>query len=371
VRLVNLVLHNYRNYAHVDLEADPGLNVFLGANAQGKTNLLEAVALLALSSSPRARRDRDLIGPLAPEARVEALIESDGRERHLQIELGGARDSVSPNASSGHRARKRIEVDGQSRRAVDLPGHFRVSLFWPDDLSLARSGPEHRRRLLNQMLVQVEPGYAAALARYSRAVEQRNHLLRQIAAGSQSGAVLEAWDLQLAGLGELLSQARQQAVIELRQEAAASHAAISGGEKLDLSYEGPPQPLLPALLAARKEDLRRGTTSVGPHRDDMPIWIDGREARSFASQGQQRTAVVSIKLGEAAVLSKRSGEAPVLLFDDVLSELDARRRTALLERLAFAGQVIVTSVETDPFPADVIQRARVRWIVGGLLKDCG
>src|SRR5438309_7021680 len=227
----------------------PRLNVFLGANGQGKTNLLESVAMLALSSSPRARRDAELVGPLAPEARIGALVESGSKRAEVRISI----------LVDGERARRRIEVDGQPRRAVDLPGLFRVTLFWPDDLNLVKSGPEHRRRLLNQMLVQVQPGYARALSRYTRVVEQRNSLLKQVAMAEQPASALEVWDLELARLGGELAEARQQAVEALRARAAAGHGAISGGESLELEYSGPPSDLLAALERSRTDDLRRGS----------------------------------------------------------------------------------------------------------------
>ena len=373
MRLVHLTLRNYRNYAALDLEPDPGLNVFLGANGHGKTNLLESVALLALSSSPRARREMELIGPIAPEARVHAGVESMGRLREIRFGIS-AQGDPPPTGTwpwAATRARKRIEVDGQARRALDLPGIFRVSLFWPDDLNLAKAGPEHRRRLLNQMLVQVEAGYAPALARFTRTVEQRNSLLKQIVVGQQPVSALDVWDRQMADLGHVLVAARREAVAALQVEAAATHATISGGERLELRYLGPPDDLPAAIESARGEDLRRGSSSVGPHRDDVSITIDGRDARSFASQGQQRTAVVSLKLGEASVIAQRTGEPPVLLLDDVLSELDPARRAALLGRLTAAGQVIITSVEADPFPPEVIGRSLVRRISGGSVSSCG
>jgi DNA replication and repair protein RecF len=362
VRLTSLQLRNYRNYSRLDLEPGNNLNVFLGANGQGKTNLLESVALLALSTSPRARRDSELVGPIAPEARVTALVEGGGRRAEIRISI----------RVEGERARRRIEVDGQARRAVDLPGLFRVTLFWPDDLNLVKAGPEHRRRLLNEMLVQVRTGYARALSRYTRVLEQRNSLLKQVAMGEQPPSALEVWDLELARLGAELVEARRQAVADLAVTAAAGHAAISGGEELELRYAGPPDgDLLAALQRSRGEDLRRGSTSVGPHRDDIVIRLNGRDARAFASQGQQRTAVVSIKLAEASVVAEMTGERPVLLLDDVLSELDASRRGALLERLGEPGQVIITSVEADPFPEAVIGRSVVSCIERGTVKTCG
>jgi DNA replication and repair protein RecF len=362
VRLVSLQLRNYRNYPRLDLEPGPRLNVFLGANGQGKTNLLESVALLALSTSPRARRDLELVGPLAPEARVTALVEGGRRRSEIRISI---------RADGAGRSRRTIEVDGQPRRAVDLPGLFRVTLFWPDDLGLVKAGPEHRRRLLNEMLVQVRPGYARALARYGRVLEQRNSLLKQVAVGEQPAPALDVWDAELARPGAELVEARREAVAALAGPAAAGHAAISGGERLDLEYAGPPDDLVAALAAARREDVRRGSTGVGPHRDDVLIRLDGRDARAFASQGQQRTAVVSVKLAEAAVVAEMTGERPVLLLDDVLSELDAGRRASLLERLGDPGQVVITSVEADPFPEAVIGASVVRCIEQGVVKTCG
>jgi DNA replication and repair protein RecF len=179
------------------------------------------------------------------------------------------------------------------------------------------------------------------------------------------------WDEAVAALGGVLARARSEAVAELAPLAAAGHAAISGGEELELGYSGPPDDLAGALLSALDEDLRRGTTSVGPHRDDLTVLIGGTDARSFASQGQQRTAVVSLKLAESDLIEKRTGERPILLLDDVLSELDPARREELLARVGEGGQVIVTSVEAGPFPPRLMERASVRCISGGRVESCG
>jgi DNA replication and repair protein RecF len=361
LRLVSLTLRNYRNYARLQLELGPGLNVFLGQNAQGKTNLLESVAILALSSSPRARRESDLIGPLGSEATVDAVADASGRRVELSFRV----------AREGERTVKTIRVDGVARRAVDLPGEVHAALFWPEDLSLVKGGPDHRRRFLNEMLVQVVKGYGRTLARYRRVLDQRNHLLRQVVTGQQPRAALEVWDEEVVALGGVLARARSEAVAELAPLAAAGHAAISGGEELELGYSGPPDDLAGALLSALDEDLRRGTTSVGPHRDDLTVLIGGTDARSFASQGQQRTAVVSLKLAESDLIEKRTGERPILLLDDVLSELDPARREELLARVGEGGQVIVTSVEAGPFPPRLMERASVRCISGGRVESCG
>jgi DNA replication and repair protein RecF len=335
--------------------------VFIGANGQGKTNLLEAVAMLALSASPRARRELELVGPLGPASRIEAEVETENRTKQLAITL----------SVEDERTRRTIEVDGARRRAFDLPGHFRVTLFWPDDLGLVKAGPELRRRFLNQMLVQVEPGYARALAGLRRVLEQRNSLLKRMAAGEGDVDVLAAWNQELVRVSTEIVAARSRAVRELEPEAARCHAEIGAGERLEIRYEGPPENLAEAVNKSLADDIRRGSTTVGPHRDDLRVLLDGQEARSYGSQGQQRTAVVSLKLAEATLIERRTGERPVLLLDDVLSELDSERRAALLDEVGAGGQVIVTSVEAGPFPPDLIAKAMVWTVEKGSIHPCG
>ena len=361
MRLRRLQLKNHRNYAQLDLTPGPSLNVFIGANGQGKTNLLEAVAMLALSASPRARRESELVGPVGPSSKIEADAETGTTTREIAITL----------TIEGDRTRRVIEVDGARRRAVDLPGHFRVALFWPDDLGLVKAGPELRRRFLNQMLVQVEPGYARALAGLRRVLEQRNSLLKRMAAGQGGDDMLDAWNQELVKVGREIAAARAKAVQQLAPEAARCHAEIASGEHLEIGYEGPPENFAEAVNNSLAEDLRRGSTSIGPHRDDLTVLLDGKEARSYASQGQQRTAVVSLKLAEASLIQARTGERPVLLLDDVLSELDGERRAALLAEVAAGGQVIITSVEAGPFPPDLIAQAMVWTVTEGRIEPCG
>jgi DNA replication and repair protein RecF len=361
VRLRRLQLRNHRNYAHLDLAPGPSVNVFIGANGQGKTNLLEAVAMLALSSSPRARHESELVGPGGPGSRIEAEVESGVTTREVAITL----------TVEGDRTRRTIEVDGVRRRAFDLPGNFRAALFWPDDLGLVKAGPELRRRFLNQMLVQVEPGYARALANLRRVLEQRNSLLKRIAAGEGGEDMLEVWNHELVKVALEIVAGRTRAVAELGPEAARCHAQIASGERLEILYLAPPQNYAEAVHNSLAEDLRRGTTTLGPHRDDLLVVLDGQEARSYASQGQQRTAVVSLKLAEARLIERRTGERPVLLLDDVLSELDGDRRGALLAEVASGGQVVITSVEAGPFPRDLIAKAMVWTVSEGRIEPCG
>src|SRR5437773_3369183 len=208
VRLRRLQLKNHRNYVQLDLAPGPGVNVFIGANGQGKTNLLEAVAMVALSSSPRARREVELVGPAGAGSRIQAEIDTGQSRREISIELD----------VTGDRAHRAIEVDGARRRAFDLPGHFRVVLFWPDDLGLVKAGPDLRRRFVNQMLVQVEPGYARALAGLRRVLEQRNSLLKRMASGEGGDDMLHAWNQELVQVGGEVSAARASAVRELQPE---------------------------------------------------------------------------------------------------------------------------------------------------------
>jgi DNA replication and repair protein RecF len=183
--------------------------------------------------------------------------------------------------------------------------------------------------------------------------------------------VLEAWNEELVKIGGEISAARAAAVLELEPEVARCHAEIAAGERLEIRYEGPPEDLAEAVHNSLPDDLRKGSTSVGPHRDDLRVLLDGKEARSYGSQGQQRTAVVSLKLAEAALVARRTGERPVLLLDDVLSELDGERRAALLQQVAGEGQVIITSVEAGPFPADLISKAMVWTVANGAIQPCG
>jgi len=213
---------------------------------------------------------------------------------------------------------------------------------------------------------------AQHLAGLRRVLEQRNSLLKRMASGQGGGEdVLDAWDRELVQIGGEIIAARARAVGELEPEAARCHAEIGGGEELRMSYLGPPANFEEAVHNSRQEDLRRGTTSVGPHRDDVRLILGGQDARSYASQGQQRTAVVSLKLAEAALIAKRSGERPVLLLDDVLSELDGERRAALLKEVADGGQVIITSVEAGPFPPELMSKAMVWTVDHGRIEACG
>ena len=363
-RVERLRLFRFRNYDDEVVELGPGLNVVSGRNAQGKTTLLEAIATLALTRSPRASSSAELIRWGEPVCRVEAtVVRPDGPTRlDMRIQRGGGEDS--------ERAVRSTVVDGKDRPARALLGVCPVVLFWPEDLMLVKGGPEARRRLLDVVLSQLDARVAAELVRYRRTLEQRNALLRQIRLGAASADALAGFTAELARSGGVVQVARARLVAQLDGLAAEALAELSGGhEHLGLRYltEGDievagdvaaMEAALLALLESRHtEECARGTTVAGPHRDDVEILLEGRPARTSASQGQQRSAVLACKLAEVRHVTAEAGMAPVLLLDDVLSELDAGRRARLLESLGAGSQcqALLTTTEAEPagLPASV------------------
>lgn len=349
-----LRLFRFRNYAEQVVELGPGLNVVSGPNAQGKTNLLEAVATLALTRSPRAASAAELVTWGEPEGRVEAVVERPDGPTRLDMRV---------RRGDGETAVRTTLVDGRERPARSLLGTCPVVLFWPEDLLLVKGGPEARRRLLDVLLSQLDQRTAADLVRYRRVLEQRNALLRQVRGGAGSATALGGFTAELARSGGAVRVARARLVDALRALSADAHAELSRGrERLDLRYlAGDADPPLDDPTAAataleeelrrrRAEELARGVTVAGPHRDDLELLLDDRPARTTASQGQQRTVVLACKLAEVRHLAATAGMAPVLLLDDVLSELDSERRRRLLSGLGAgtASQALLTTSESAP-----------------------
>jgi DNA replication and repair protein RecF len=263
-------------------------------------------------------------------------------------------------------------VNGAPRRASDVIGALRIVLFWPDDLQLVKGPGEGRRRFLNTLLSQLNPAHARELNRYGHLLEQRNALLRAIREGRQSSDGLEVWSDALAESGASIMVERQRRLLELQPLAAAFHRELSDDrERLELRYrpagarigEAPPelvaQQLRAAMLEAREEEIGRGQTAVGPQRDDVEVWLDEREARLFASQGQQRSIVLSLKLAELNYVSDVTGEQPVLLLDDVMSELDPARRERLLAALQPGPQALITAADLNDLPRSILDQAAV------------
>ncbi len=371
--LANVSLFDFRNYAELELALERSATVFFGGNAQGKTNLLEAVALSALTRSPRTQQAAELVRFGQPAARVTCGVQSDAGLKELEVRI-----TVSPAAPS--RASRRFTVNGIPKRSTAMMGSLRVVLFWPDDLQLVKGPGEGRRRFLNTLLSQIDPDHARELTRYGHLLEQRNALLRAIREGRQPIDGLDYWTNALADSGAAIMVERQRRLLELQPIAAAFHRELSDDrERLALRYrpagvrigEAPPElvseQLKVAMRDARDEEIGRGQTAVGPQRDDIEVWLDEHEARLFASQGQQRSAVLSLKLAELHYLAEVTGEQPVLLLDDVMSELDPARRERLLAALQPGPQALITAADLNDLPKSILERAAVFHVEQGAI----
>ncbi len=348
MRIERIRLENWRNYEHLDAAFSPQVNVICGENAQGKTNLLEAAAYLSCARSHRARYDRELIGFGGEHALIQAQVLSREREFTLECRL--------------HRgARRQIFSNGvHLKTAGELAGVVQSILFCPEDLYLIRDGAAVRRRFLDECICQLRPRYAAALAEHRRLYEHKTRILRDWEADPSLLDILDDFDLRLAQTGALLIHYRAHFIRRLGEVVPPIHREFSGGrETLELSYQtvstvpdpqaGPKQ-LLPYLQehlrSHRRAELEARQCLSGPHKDDLLVSIDGNSAKQFASQGQVRTAALSLKLGCREIFCQDSGEYPVLLLDDVLSELDERRQSYVLERI-HGGQVFITCCERE------------------------
>ncbi len=371
--LLKLSLSNFRNYESLHLEPDAGLNLITGENAQGKTNLLEAIYLLATGRALRAGKDEELIRWGAQEATVRAHIHREqSLEVHIEVSLSRSQPRV-------------VKVDGQTYRTAAALGQFNVVLFSAMDMEVVRGQPADRRRYLDVEISMLSPAYARALAGYRRALEQRNRLLKGI---RESGGVmtpsiidlLEAWDEQLVRYGSSVMVARERFICALRPLAQVAHADLSEGrEELDIRYApavegvGPEREQVAEqfrlqLHKMREEELRRGTTLVGPQRDDLLLFVDGKEARTYASQGQQRTVMLSLKKAEFELTLQERQEPPIVLLDDVMSDLDDRRRTQLLQMTLRGAQAFITATSAETFPQEILRSARMYRVDNGRIE---
>ena len=368
MRLANLSLTNFRSYRQLDLALGPGLSVVAGENAQGKSNLLEAVYLLAIGKSRRAASERDLVSWQAAEeggyAMVAASLEGQGGPLELRVAL---------DCREGPGAVKRVRVNGVPKRALDLVGLMSAALFEAEDVALVFGPPAGRRRYLDALLAQASRPYALALARYQKTLAQRNALLRALREGRAREDELAFWDESLAAEGAVVVGERWDCMPALSGYVAAAFERLSGGGALALDYagtaersaDGPAAALRSALAASRRQERAQAMTVVGPHRDDLRLTLDGAAAARHASRGQARVAALAMRLGEARLLAERKGEPPLLLLDDALSELDERRRALALEEIVGYPQVIVTTADLNAVPREFLDRARVLRVSAG------
>jgi len=341
VELQRLWLTDFRSYTTVDLTVAPGLTAIVGANGQGKTNLVEALAYLATLESFRGAPADALVRRGVDQAVVRAeIVHDDGRELLVEAEIAA-------------RGRGRVQVNKQRlARANDLLGALRVSVFAPDDLVLVKGGPGERRTYLDATLVALHPRHDALRRDLERIVKQRTTLLRQAGGrlSTELALTLDVWDTKLAEVGEALGRERAVLVDALGAPVGDAYTQLAGEDaSVRLGYAPPWRSvgLMAALQAGRDEDVRRQVCLIGPHRDELDLELNAMPARTHASQGEQRTLALALRLGAHSLVTERIGMAPVLVLDDVFSELDPDRSHALLEHLP-PGQVVLTTAGALP-----------------------
>ena len=370
MRLTRLRLVDFRNYPAADLEFPGGRVVVWGSNAQGKTNLLEAVVLVCQGRALRASGEAQLVRWGSEFAAVRAEVATRQRgEVRLEARIA--------------EGKRQIFINGVKRRPADLIGVAPVVCFTVDDVEIVKGEPGERRRFLNLEIGSVSRSYYFGLLRYNRALEQRNRLLKDIREGRAQQDQLGAWDDPLAQAGGQIVAKRAKFLAELAPlwgeayhqigGAAPSLALIylpaldgeSGAQEPAVTAEHAQRLLLEALQRARQEDLARNLTTVGPHRDDVELMLEGRSLRVFGSQGEQRTAAIALRLALANWIAAKRDEPPLLLLDDVLSELDAERRAGLLQAVAPGEQTIITCADLAAVPAAARQEATLIRVSGG------
>lgn len=338
----------------------PGIIILQGANAQGKTNLLEAIYLLATGRSLRAVSDKELIHWGGSGARLAAQVNGKTQPLRLEVVL---REDAEPSG-----VKKLVRINGVPRRAWDIVGQLFAVMFTAQDIDLVAGPPALRRRYMDIACSQVDFRYRRALQVYQKVLLQRNHLLRRICGGEARPAELAFWDTELVAQGSYLMEKRRELVDALSALTADIHRELAREEGLEIVYlpslkaEAPAQGTLAqtfskALLEGRGREVEAGMTLVGPHRDDLGFRAGGVDMAIYGSRGQQRTVIQSLKLAEAHLVQQWVGETPIMLLDDVLSELDEQRRNDLLESISFCEQVFITATDLGLFPAGFLGRA--------------
>ena len=348
-------LNNFRNYESLEMNFDQGTNILYGDNAQGKTNILEAVYLAGTSKSHKGSKDREMIRFENEESHIRMMVKKGDLSYKIDMHL-------RKNKAKG------VAINGLPiRKARELLGVVNLVFFSPEDLNIIKNGPGERRRFLDSELCQLDGVYITELAGYNHIVNQRNRLLKDCYMNPGLKGTLDVWDMQMVDYGKKIIGKREAFVEELNEIARGLHKGLTGGiEELEILYE-------PSVTAAefedklsrnRERDLRMKLTSVGPHRDDFCVKVNGIDIRRYGSQGQQRTAALSLKLSEIYLVKKKIRDTPVLLLDDVLSELDSSRQTYLLESIHDI-QTLITCTGLDDFVSHQFKINRVFQVVKG------
>lgn len=352
-------LCDYRNYESLSLIFDSGVNILYGDNAQGKTNVLESIYMSGTSKSHKGSKDKETIRFGKEEAHIRTIVEKQGQEYRIDMHI------------KKHKAKGIAINQVPIKKASDLFGILNVIFFSPEDLNIIKDGPSERRRFLDMELCQLDKIYLHNLSKYNKVLNQRNKLLKDMYDNPELRSTLDIWDQQLLTYGTKIIQRRREFIEELNSIIFSIHKQLSGNtEELTLVYEPDcsdtfyPQ----KLCEARDKDERFGSTSVGPHRDDIAFQISNVDIRKFGSQGQQRTAALSLKLSEIQLVKKIIHEEPVLLLDDVLSELDSNRQNQLLNNLS-TTQTILTCTGLDEFIKNRLKIDKVFHVVNGVITE--
>ncbi|MBI1794670.1 MAG: DNA replication/repair protein RecF [Chloroflexi bacterium] len=396
--LKHLSLTNFRNFARLDIDVPRRVVLLVGDNGQGKTSILEAIYFLASFASFQTHSDRQLVNfieaknPLAV-ARLVAEYER-GRKNH-KLE---ARLILEPTGINGQRLRKEVLLDGVKKQINDITGYFNAVIFVPQMSGIIEDGPDERRRYLNLALAQAVPAYAGVLSEYSQALSQRNALLKALNESGGNGGQLEVWDETLARLGAQIIQWRIEAVQQIERLAARVHRELTHGrEVLRLNYEPAYDPLpnpdgqigmklttdtdrsalkaddirkgfLSRLKEIRSEEIARGVTTIGPHRDELRFLANGIDLGDYGSRGQVRTMLLALKLAEVNWMKERTGEWPVILLDEVMAELDLQRRADLLKYVGEGEQVLFTATDAKMFTPEFVEKSEVWKVQDGSVK---
>ena len=350
-----LNLCNYRNYETLDLNVDSKTNILYGDNAQGKTNILEAIYICSTTKSHRGGKDKEVIKFGCDDAHIKIYINKKNKEYRIDIHL-------KKNKSKG------IAINGiPIKKASELFGIFNVVFFSPEDLNIIKNGPGERRRFLDLELCQLDRIYLTDLASYNHIVNQRNKLLKDLYVRPELKDTLDIWDMQMTEYGRRIIKKRQAFVQELNEVIQKIHRNLTGGvEELEVIYEPScAEKELERMTASNREkDMRMKLTSVGPHRDDLCVKANGIDIRKYGSQGQQRTAALSLKLSEIYIVKQKIKDTPILLLDDVLSELDSSRQNYLLESIHNI-QTMITCTGLDDFVSHQFHINKVFHVVNG------
>lgn len=355
----SIQLKDFRNYESLELKLDKGTNIFYGDNAQGKTNILEAVYLCGTSKSHKGSKDKEVIRFQKEEAHIRMIVKKEGVSYKIDMHL-------KKNRAKG------VAINGLPiRKARELLGVVNLVFFSPEDLNIIKNGPSERRRFLDLELCQLDNLYLSDLASYNHIVNQRNKLLKDLYRNLELKETLDVWDMQMVNYGRKLIEKRKQFIEELNEIVKEIHENLTGGkEKIDIIYEPNIEGahFESGLLKNRERDIRMKMSSTGPHRDDMCVIVNGIDIRKFGSQGQQRTAALSIKLSEIYLVKKRTKDTPILLLDDVLSELDSSRQTYLLESIHDI-QTLITCTGLDDFISHQFEINKVFKVVQGTVGN--